>query len=187
MREALDLHLEVTSQAADHLVVRYRITNEWDREVYLLNRLYSTQPGGGRTLDPNRVYDWIDGSSLVLAKRLFAVPQSIDVDRPEVPFLTALPPHTAVSEEISLPQPMIPLLPYLPPHRNAERAQRVHCDAIVLELGYLVPRAEHWITRLSVANQPLLASAYGFAIQAQEVVTSAPRPAHCHCLAQPEG
>lgn len=120
------------------LTVRYRVSNGGDGQVWLFNQLFEFGLAGHEIV-PNRAYARLEGSTLVLAKSWREVPDHIDVEVPEVPFLTALAPGESFEETFTVQVPVAADDPYAP-----QPSGSAVVGSLRLELGWagqeLVPR-----------------------------------------------
>jgi hypothetical protein len=135
---ALSLRLAAVSVSGDALELGYEVHNDSPHRVLLANRL-PRRGAGGLRIDPDLVYAHLrPGPQLTLSKRLIAPPEDMDVEVPEVPYLTPVAAGGRFAETLRIPLPVRPHDPY--------RAQRV-ADAVVTVqrvawlLGYVVEEA----------------------------------------------
>jgi len=185
--DGMRVELELVGEGPGSLRLRYRTGNPWGRELYLVNRLFATDPTGAIALDPNRVYVTVKDGALHLAKMFVEVPDGMDVECPEVPFLTMLQPGEAFAEEFDLPLPARLTWPYEPFRPGVPREEVAICERIDFSLGYFLPRERTWVTKTEVAGQYLLASEYGYLRQAHRVVVSRPLKLRCQCIITQSG
>jgi hypothetical protein len=95
----------------DKLLIYYRVDNGLSEPIYLINRVFRWT-SSGFSIDPNLVYTEIIGDRLQLTKAYINVPEDIDVEAPEVPFLTEIAASDRFEENISQPLPLEPYHPY---------------------------------------------------------------------------
>jgi hypothetical protein len=180
--DGMRVELELVGEGPGSLRLRYRTGNPWGRELYLVNRLFATDPTGAIAFDPNRVYVTVEDGTLHLAKQFVEVPEGMDVECPEVPFLTMLQPGEAFAEEFELPLPTRVVWPYEPFRSGVTRDEATTCEQIDFALGYFLPRERAWVTEVEVGGQRLLASEYGYLRQAHRLVVSRKLKHRCACV-----
>lgn len=180
--DGMRVDLELVGTSSDGLRLRYRTENIWGREVYLVNRLFVSDPTGEIVLDPNRVYVTVKDGALHLAKMFVEVPEGMDVECPELPFLTMLQPGEVFAEEFDLRLPTKVAWPYEPFQAGVLREEVTTCEQIDFALGYFLPRERDWVGEVEVAGQRLMASEYGYLRQAHRVVLSRPLKQRCACI-----
>ena len=111
---ALSLRLSTLEVSSDALELGYEVRNESPHRVFLVNRLPRRSPQGLR-IDPDLVYAHLQpGPVLVLGKRLIAAPEDLDVEVPEVPYLTPVAAGERFAETVRIPLPVGPHDPYRP-------------------------------------------------------------------------
>lgn len=180
--DGMRVELDLVTASPERLRVRYRTGNPWGREVCVTNRLYSRDPAGGLSLDPNRVYIRIGEETLHLAKRFVEVPEGMDVECPEVPFITVLQPGESLTEELDLALPAREAWPYEAFRDGAWREEQQSFERIDFELGYFLPRERSWLTEVESAGQRLVACEYGYVRQVHRSVTSRPLRQRGRCV-----
>ena len=131
---ALDCDLRVAIQASSgSLLLGYEFRNRSNRTAFLFNVVHRTGPSGGPEADPNLVYVQPAGQAVVLGKRIFPVPQELDVEKPEVPYVTRVEPGGVFVEKLSLMLPLRVFSPY-PQVQTAVPAEA----AAYFELGFFL-------------------------------------------------
>jgi hypothetical protein len=97
------------------LAFTYRVTNGSGHRIYLVNRLFHRRGAAGFQVDPDVVYSSVEpGRLLTLRKQLAEVPEEIDVEAPEVPYVTPVDPGETFAETVHLAFPVRPHDPYQP-------------------------------------------------------------------------
>jgi hypothetical protein len=182
MERSLQLDVTLVQAAPDRLLFRYRARNSWTRELYLFNRLFVEEPSGARRVDPARVYVVVDGTVLHVSKQMFEVPEDVEVEQPEVPYLSRLGPGETFEEEISLPLPVRESYPYMSPPAAASPGEKRTCDQLVFTLGYFHAKEPGWVRSISSGGEPALGTDYGFAIQTNQTVSSALQKVRAECI-----
>ena len=117
------------------LAFTYRATNGSGVQLHLVNRLFHRRGAAGFLVDPNLVYASLDeGGMLVLRKQLMEIPEEIDVEAPEVPYVTPVAPGVTFSETVRLTLPIRPRDPYLPQPEGEPHT----VSQFTFALGYLI-------------------------------------------------
>jgi hypothetical protein len=135
---ALSLRLPTLEVSSDALELGYEVRNESPHRVFLVNRLPRRSPGGLR-IDPDLVYAHLQpGPVLALSKRLIKAPGDLDVEVPEVPYLTPVAAGERFVETLRIALPVRPHDPY----RAQPTADTVvTVDRLAWLLGYVVEDA----------------------------------------------
>jgi hypothetical protein len=135
---ALSLRLATLEVSSDALELGYEVSNDSPHRMFLVNRLPRRSPQGLR-IDPDLVYAHLQpGPVLELSKRLITAPEDLDVEVPEVPYLTPVAAGERFAETLRIALPVRPHDPY--------RAQpmadtAVTVDRLAWRLGYVVEDA----------------------------------------------
>lgn len=133
--DGIRLALDEVGESDGALQLDYRVENATPHRVWLVNRLFHRRPAGFE-VDPNVVYAGVGpGPVLYLCKQLIEVPEHLDVEAPEVPYVTPLPAGEAVRETVRVAQPVEPHDPYEPQERATEPYV---VDQLVFSLGYVL-------------------------------------------------
>jgi hypothetical protein len=104
---AQDCDLRVAIQASPtSLLLGYEFRNRSNKTAFLFNVIHRTGPSGGPEADSNLIYVEPAGGSVILGKRIFAVPRGLRVEKPEVPYVTRVEPGGVFVEKLNL---MLPL------------------------------------------------------------------------------
>lgn len=129
------LRIDQTTASATSLELAYTVTNGTGGAIYLVNQLFHRRGAAGFQVDRNLVYAAVgEDRTLSLRKQLIEVPEELDVEAPEVPYLTHLAAGTSYSEAIRVAIPVRLHDPYRPQTTDAptDTASRV-----VFSLGYM--------------------------------------------------
>ena len=178
---AVKVQISVVEATSDRLGVQYTVVNTAGHKIYLFNRLFITDMKGQRTLDPNRVYAEINGTTLHLAKQLVEIPPGMLVEYPVVPYLNRLDPGESFKETLTLALPIRENQPYMSvPFGATER--EVMCDELVFTIGYFVAREPDWVREVEVGDETALSTDYGYAIQTHRTASSQPVAVRSQCL-----
>ncbi len=154
--------------------VRYRVTNGLEWPILLLTPLSQYTKDGLRAAQ-SRVYAYVDPEGILqITKRLWIMPEEIDVVVPEVPFATEVPPGKAFAERFTLSLPVVVELPYmLDPEEFDKPREEIFgvAPGLVFSVGYLIE--EHGPLRLGPADPESGASLevrYGVAANHQRIL-----------------
>ncbi|MBK9261956.1 MAG: hypothetical protein IPM54_19395 [Polyangiaceae bacterium] len=154
--------------------VRYRVTNGLEWPILLLTPLPQFDEDTLRGV-PGRVYTYVDPEGILhITKRLWLMPDDIDVVVPEVPFATEVLPRKAFSERFTLSLPVKLELPYLlePEEFDKPREELFGvASGVVFSVGYL--SEEHGPLRFGPADPDSGASLtvrYGVAAENQRIL-----------------
>lgn len=131
---AQDCDLRAAAQSApDALTVGYEFRNRSSKTAFLFNLLHRTGPSGGPEPSTDLVYIHASGGNLVLSKKIFPVPANIDVEKPNVPYVTRVEPGQTFREKFTVPLPLKPYTPYpAPPAAPPNEA------IVFFELGFFL-------------------------------------------------
>lgn len=158
-----DVVLEYTVAAREgySIDISYTVHNRSGSEIYLFTPLPRFD-GEDWEPAPQRVYTFREGGGVIhLSKRLWQVPEDVEVYMPEVPFLTRVAEGERFSEELVLPLPLSMDRPYL----DAEvGASAVEARAMIFSIGYLPASPE---LELEESPDGMLQVGYGSAIERQ--------------------
>lgn len=133
--DGITLDLQEAGESGDVLQLTYRVENTTPHRAWLVNRLFRRRPAGFE-VDPDVVYVGVDsGPVLHLRKQLVEVPEHIDVEAPEVPYVTPVAAGESFEETVRVPLPVAPHAPYEPQDR-ADQAYVV--EQLVFSLGYVL-------------------------------------------------
>lgn len=121
------------------LILAYAVDNGSLSTIYLLNQLFHRSGRAGFQVDPDLAYAMVDAErTLYIRKQMIDVPDDMDVEAPEVPYVTALPAGASFSETVRLPLPVMPHDPYRP---QEEADAPYEAPRLSFVLGYV--SAEH--------------------------------------------
>lgn len=132
--QAQDCDLRVGVQAGpDSLHIGYEFRNRSAKTAFLFNVLHRTGLSGGPETDPNLVYIYQSSGSIALAKKIFPVPADVDVEKPDVPYVTRVEPGQVFRERFTVPLPLKPWAPY-----RGQPAPTLGEAAVFFELGFFL-------------------------------------------------
>jgi len=118
---------------SDALLLGYRVNNTTDHPVYLTVRLFR-HAASGLVTDSNLVYTEVKEGVLRLTKALLPVPDHIDVEVPEVPYVVKLDTGKSFEETIRVSLPVEPFHPY----QGVKRVNDVRTfSKVELAIGWL--------------------------------------------------
>lgn len=132
--QAQDCDLRVGVQPGPgSLLIGYEFRNRSDKTAFLFNVLHRTGPSGGPETGSNLVYIYQSSGSITLAKKIFPVPPDVDVEKPDVPYVTRVEPGQVFRERFTLPLPLKPWAPY-----RGYPAPTMSEAAVFFELGFFL-------------------------------------------------
>ena len=106
MKTDIELSEFQASVEATSLKICYRVENHSARRIYLVNRLFKRGPQG-REVQANFAYLRQESGLVIIEKGAQPVPDHIDVEVPEVPYLTSIEPKTSHRECFTLALPLV--------------------------------------------------------------------------------
>jgi hypothetical protein len=133
MDDGLEAELRGAEVRDGTLYIDYAVENRSPHRALLANRLFRRVPEGLR-IDRNVAYAELDGAALLVRKQFVDVPEGMDAEAPELPFLTAVPAGGRFAETLELALPVPPRHPYAPQPEGP--VQEV--GQVALALGYLL-------------------------------------------------
>lgn len=105
---ALDCDLRVAGRAErGALVLGYEFRNRSARVAFLFNVLHR-----GAEADANLIYAQAVGGVLLLSKKIIPVPADVDVEKPDVPYVTRVESGATFREKLDVPVPVKLWAPY---------------------------------------------------------------------------
>ena len=119
------------------LRIDYEVSNHLPVRVWLFDLLASYAPNGQPTINDKNAYVFINGTSIVVSRRLVEVPDNIEVEEPIVPGVSLLEAGQTANRHIVLPLPLRADAPYAAKNSSIT----VTLSAIQefqLQLGYMV-------------------------------------------------
>jgi hypothetical protein len=132
MDDGVVLEYEV-EQHEREIVIDYRVLNETAKTVCLLTPLSGTN---GEGMAPDRAYTFLDEQRVLhVTKRLWPVPDHMDVYMPEVPRMTELPAGCEYTETLSIGIPVQLSHPYMDVDKRTDGPRQ--STGIALSVGYL--------------------------------------------------
>ena len=183
LEKAVRLSVDAVAKSREEVSFRYSARNDSGVDVYLFNRLFKVDKIGNHTIDPSKFYCEVRGSVLHVSKRLVELPDEIDAEYPEVPYLTALPSQERFEERVALRLPVQEYAPYARTRQRDRPESPRLCDSIVFTLGYFVAREPDWVEKVVLNGDTELVTEYGFAIQTNRTVSSKSIDVRCECVA----
>jgi hypothetical protein len=172
MPNLVRLEVQPLPSVAGGVHFKYVAHNDSGKEVYLFNVLFTTDVTGHRKIDRGKVYRMVEGRLLHLSKTLVRVPENLEVEMPEVPYLTPLPPGKSFAEEITVEAPIREQYPYAHPQTETAKGEVRICEGFTFSLGYFVPLTPDSVRKIQVGLEKVWATDYGFATQGLAVVSS---------------
>ena len=109
-----DVQLEYELSLFDaEFVIAYTVTNGTSASIWLTTPLTRTSDDGRVVADPEKAYAYMDPDGVLhVAKRMWPVPDDVDVYAPERPMLTELRAGDEFTETLRLPVPVPVGVPY---------------------------------------------------------------------------
>src|SRR5215469_4590549 len=135
----VSLNYQVKQLDTGELDLTYEIQNRGDSDIYIFSPLTDYR-GRDWVPVPNRVYVFWDGDGVVhLTKRLWTVPDDVEIYMPEVPLLSRVLAGEKFEEHVRAPLPLLVNFPYRSEPANAPLADRAVKDSsgLVFSVGYL--------------------------------------------------
>lgn len=100
------LEYELSLSSAE-LVIGYKVTNGTSASIWLTTPLGRVSDEGTVDPDPQRVYAYLDPEGVLhVTKRVWPIPEDVDVYRPEPVFSTEVSPGTTFAESLRLSVPV---------------------------------------------------------------------------------
>jgi len=128
---ALDCDLRVAARGErGALVLGYEFRNRSARVAFLFNVLHR-----GADADANLIYAQSAGGVLLLSKKIIPVPANVDVEKPDVPYVTKVEPGDTFREKLEVTVPVKLWAPYAGTAGTA--AEGMELDAW-FELGFFL-------------------------------------------------
>lgn len=132
MDDGVVLEYEV-EQGERAIEIDYRVLNETAKTIYLLTPLSGAN---GEGVAPERAYAFLDEQGVLhVTKRLWPVPEEVDVYMPEVPRMTELPAGCEYTETLSIGIPVRLSHPYMDGDKPGNGTRQ--SVGIALSIGYL--------------------------------------------------
>jgi hypothetical protein len=135
------LETAIGRMEGETLELFYRVTNGLECSILLMTPLPRVDVTTTRA-DPKRVYAYVDPDGILhLTKRLWPLPDALDVVFPEIPFATDVGPERHFEERIVLSLPIPINIPYaLDLEEQEKRPEETIAVAggIAFSIGYLV-------------------------------------------------
>lgn len=164
MTDPVSLWYTLEPAKADSLLLTYTVTNRGDGGIFLFSHL-PRYLGGDFVPDEQRIYTFWDESGLLhLTKRLWPVPDDVDVYMPEVPFLAFVPAGRSFRQEVRMA--MAVDLPY-ETEESPDHGRPDVTRAATFSVGY-VPDSPEVREGVEPAGE-LFTIAYGEGITAQVI------------------
>ncbi len=150
IEDKVTLAVPAIEARSDGLTFTYTVTNGSHYRIYLVNQLFHRRGGSGFLVDPNLVYAEVDKNlTLYLRKQLIEVPEDLDVEAPEVPYVTPVAAVTSFAETVNMSFPIEPHDPYHP-QPQAQAPYSIH--QFSFSLGYLVEDMPVRVTEVSLPS-----------------------------------
>jgi len=119
----------------------YRVTNGTEHTILLMTPMLQFDKGRLRAA-PSRMYAYVDPDGILqLTKRLWPLPEQMDVVFPEVPLATEVLPGKTFEERLSLALPVQVEIPYLFEWEESEKSREsviAVAGGLAFSIGYMV-------------------------------------------------
>ncbi|MCX7112741.1 MAG: hypothetical protein NTX45_21980 [Proteobacteria bacterium] len=174
MNNPVVLTYKFVKQSDNLGVLSYSLSNTSSQDVYLFTPLSEFRDGHIQAF-PSRIYVyWDDSHSVHLTKRLWSVPENIDVYMPEVPFLTKVPAGKIFEEQLQLPLPLMINFPYqftADVGKNMSRHPvQLMAQELVFSIGYVILENSEAINQLKpMDGQSYFSLPYGVGMVNQRI------------------
>lgn len=130
-----DLELHARHQLGEgFLRVEYRVRNLADAPAFLFNVLHRDFDAGVFPLDPSG-YVEIGPETVIVSRKLFAVPPFTLVEKKNIPFMTRVAPGELFSAQLHLATPLVARNPY---EAEVPEGGATAGRALIFELGYFI-------------------------------------------------
>lgn len=127
------------SLAERHAVFEYEVENLARAPLFLFNLLHGEMNESGTYPIDRRPYVEIGREAVVVSVKLFPVPELTFVEKPNIPFVTRVPPGHTFRDSLSAPLPLATHNPYAEPVSGQGRSTQER--PALFELGYFVGKA----------------------------------------------
>lgn len=108
----IEFNYEVDEVSPERIEIRYWVENGLGEAIYLVTPLVEWASGGW-VANKNRIYRYIDPDGILhLTKRLWPVPDEVEVYEPELPEITKLFGRDRFEERVSVELPVKIMYPY---------------------------------------------------------------------------
>jgi hypothetical protein len=177
----MDTTIRVTDKGC---IIGLSLVNKTDRSLFLTTPL-SKYFSGTWMPDQQKVYSFLDNSQLHITRRLWSVPDDIDVYSPELPYLTELKARDTYTDDIVIDFPVKIEYPYrsLELHGVAS-GNSIQVNNIIFSIGIVdAPIDTKKIQPfLGPQGEKIYAASYGEILNKQLLLTSPPMPITAYVL-----
>jgi len=176
MNDHVVLNYQFEKQSDKLGVLSYRVSNTSNQDIYLFTPLTDFRDGRVQAISSRVYVYWDEPHTVHLTKRIWSVPDDIDVYMPEVPMLTKLPSGKTFEEQVQLPLPLKINFPYQFAADAGDNRTRypvqVMTQGLVFSIGYVSLEAAELVNQLKrVDGQTYFSLPYGASIENQQIVT----------------
>ena len=167
------LKLEVSVQPDEGFVaVDFRLTNGSSHPVVVFDRLFATDRTGGRTVDPDLCWRWVDSDGVyAMAKIIPSVPANMLVEAPEIPYARGLAAGGVLEGRMLAPLPLDQSLPY---GQAAPVPSVSEVSGVQVLLGYGIVDPEFAFVEIATPEGPVLSVRPPWAMSRHRVLRAAP-------------
>lgn len=168
------LQYDLRVSADNVLALRYSVHNDLNRDIFLFTPLADFRDQEFVPV-PRRVYVFVEDETVHITKRLWPVPDDVEVYMPEVPYLTRVAAGTKWDEQLNVPLPLIENYPYQfltnPPDHDASPRTWSGTRAM-FSIGYLLSDPENDV--IPEPEGALYTISYGIGKTSQQLMIGAP-------------
>jgi hypothetical protein len=177
MDDRVSLNYEVKQLDTGELDLTYEIQNQENSDIYIFSPLTDYRGQDWVPL-PQRVYVFWDRDGIIhLTKRLWPVPDDVEIYMPEVPFHSRVSPGGKLQEHVRLPVPLLVNFPYRSETTEKSHVGRAVKDSkgILFSIGYLSPKNDDVKVKPVPARPGNFTVSYGDAVQHQRILNGQPK------------
>ncbi len=154
----------------DRLKIAYTIKNGSPDRICVFNRLFD-EGDSSFDLNPNRAYLSVEGSdAVVITKRIIDIPDGMDVERPECPYMSCIEPGATFAEEFELAVPLRLDHPYVASYQKGQQEQIVKRNRILFSVGYIVPSDKIWAKKTQLKGEEVWETDQGLGLIFQRIL-----------------
>jgi hypothetical protein len=137
--DGVTLQVAVERCDAEVLELRYRVTNGSDQAIYLTTPLTEVGDDGKLVAAPEKVYTYVDDEGVLhITKRVWPVPEGVDVYVEEVPRLTRVEAGGWFEERVVLKVPVVVRYPYRVRDDKMTQPILANVGDAVISIGYQI-------------------------------------------------
>lgn len=158
------------TQAEDRLLAQYVVSNASSEAIYVFDQVFVTLPHGARMVEADRAYVSVLADGTLLIEKLVPdLPADRDVESPELPYATLVPPGGRAEGTVRLSVPVLTTPAYGAPATGAARDQ---ASRVVFRIGYAALRPDVVAVEIKGAIGPIWSLPHAWASVRQQVLQS---------------